>query len=51
MMDELRDSWDCHQQHPAPERLVPGALEKLSTGPYTLVRACWTAKRDTAGVF
>lgn len=51
MMDELRDSWDCYQQHPAPERLVPGALEKLSTGPYTLVRACWTAKRDTAGVF
>jgi hypothetical protein len=40
MMDELRDSWDCHQQHPAPERLVPGALEKLSTGPFTLVSAC-----------
>jgi hypothetical protein len=40
MMDELRDSWECYQQHPAPEKLVPGALEKLSTGPYTLVSTC-----------
>jgi hypothetical protein len=38
MMDELEDSWDCYQQHPAPEKLIPGALEKLRTGPYTLVR-------------
>ena len=40
MMDELRDSWECYQQHPAPEKLVPGAWEKLSTGPYTLVSTC-----------
>lgn len=39
MMDELRDSWECYQQHPAPDRLIPGALRKLSTGPYTLVSA------------
>jgi hypothetical protein len=43
LMEELRDSWNCHQQHPEATVVREGALEALMTGPFTLV-----SERNTA---
>jgi hypothetical protein len=42
MFAELKESWDCYQQHPEPTSLQPGALEELMRGPYALVRPLFT---------